>query len=161
MYTISNRSEKKATKDKPIQAMNLSLVEDKATTSDNKTGIPTQMKDSIEQRSGLSFGDVRVHYNSPKPAQLNAHAYTQGNDIHIASGQERHLGHELGHVVQQKQGRVKPTMQMLGVDINDDAGLEAEADDWGSGALQMMPIGDSLEDDDLLEEELLEEDELF
>jgi hypothetical protein len=33
--------------------------------------------------------DVKVHYNSAKPAQLNAHAYAQGTDIHIASGQEK------------------------------------------------------------------------
>jgi len=50
-----------------------------------------------------------VHYNSDKPAQLQAHAYAQGTDIHLASGQEKHLPHEAWHVVQQKQGRVKPT----------------------------------------------------
>lgn len=30
----------------------------------NVTGIPTQMKLDFEQRSGLSFDDVKVHYNS-------------------------------------------------------------------------------------------------
>ena len=54
----------------------------------------------------MSMDAVRVHYNSTKPAQLNAHAYTQGTDIHVASGQERHLPHEGWHVVQQMQGRV-------------------------------------------------------
>lgn len=35
--------------------------------------------------------------------------YSQGTDIHIGPGQEKHLPHEAWHVVQQKQGRVKPT----------------------------------------------------
>ncbi|AJC22312.1 hypothetical protein RO07_20755 [Pandoraea pulmonicola] len=46
-----------------------------------------------------------------------------------------------GHVVQQAQGRVKPTMQMKeGVAINDDSGLEREADVMSEKALrQDMP----------------------
>jgi hypothetical protein len=85
--------------------------------------------------------DVKVHYNSDKPAQLNAHAYAQGTDIHLASGQEKHLPHEAWHVVQQKQGRVRPTMMMKAkVPINDDQGLEKEADIMGARALQMKPF---------------------
>lgn len=79
---------------------------------------------------------VQVHYNSSLPAQLNAHAYAQGSDIHVAPGQEQHLPHEAWHVVQQAQGRVKPTLQMkAGVAVNDDAGLEAEADVMGAKAV--------------------------
>jgi hypothetical protein len=86
--------------------------------------------------SGQSMDDVKVHYNSNKPAQLQAHAYAQGSDIHIASGQEKHLPHEAWHVVQQKQGRVDPTMQLKGkVNINDDTGLEKEADLMGAKAI--------------------------
>ena len=55
---------------------------------------------------------IKVHYNSPHPAILQAHAYAQGSDIHVAPGQEKHLPHEGWHVVQQKQGRVKPTRQL-------------------------------------------------
>jgi len=85
--------------------------------------------------------DVKVHYNSAKPAQLNAHAYAQGTDIHIASGQEKHLPHEAWHVVQQKQGRVRPTTMMKAkVPVNDDQGLEKEADVMGARALQMKPF---------------------
>jgi hypothetical protein len=79
---------------------------------------------------------VKVHYNSSQPAQLNALAYAQGTDIHVAPGQEQHLPHEAWHVVQQAQGRVKPTMQMKdGVPVNDDVGLEREADVMGQKAL--------------------------
>jgi len=104
----------------------------------NTTGLPDNLKSGIENLSGHAMDDVKVHYNSNKPAQLNAHAYAQGTNIHIASGQEKHLPHEAWHVVQQKQGRVKPTMQMKGkVNVNDDKGLEKEADFMGRKALQM------------------------
>ncbi|NEO97381.1 MAG: DUF4157 domain-containing protein [Symploca sp. SIO2E9] len=105
---------------------------------ENNTGLPDNLKSGIENLSGFSMDDVKVHFNSDKSAQLNAHAYAQGTDIHLASGQEKHLPHEAWHVVQQKQGRVKPTMQMKGeVNINDDAGLEKEAEVMGAKALQM------------------------
>ncbi|GAA3625611.1 eCIS core domain-containing protein [Flavivirga jejuensis] len=102
----------------------------------NKTGMPNQLKQGIENLSGIDMSDVRVHYNSPKPAQLNAHAYAQGNQIHMGSGQEKHLAHEAWHVVQQKQGRVRPTMSFKGQAINDNPGLEKEADIMGSKALR-------------------------
>ncbi len=106
----------------------------------NNTGLPDRLKAGVERLSGYSMDNVRVHYNSPKPAQLQAHAYAQGTNIHLASGQEKHLPHEAWHVVQQMQGRVKPTRQMKGsVNVNDDATLENEADLLGARAEQ---IGD-------------------
>jgi len=106
--------------------------------SSNKTGLPDSLKSGVENLSGLSLDDVKVHYNSSRPAQLQAHAYAQGTDIHLGPGQEKHLPHEAWHVAQQKQGRVKPTLQMKdGVPVNDDAGLENEADVMGEKALQM------------------------
>lgn len=102
-------------------------------------GLPGGLRTGIESLSGVDMSDVKVHYNSSKPAQLNAHAYAQGTDIHLGAGQEKHLGHEAWHVVQQKQGRVQPTMELGGVGINDDAGLEAEADRMGARALQTKP----------------------
>ena len=103
----------------------------------NKTGLPDQLKAGVETLSGHSMNDVKVHYNSDKPAQLNAHAFAQGTDIHLASGQEKHLPHEAWHVVQQKQGRVKPTTQLQGVLINDNGRLENEADSMGAKASQL------------------------
>lgn len=94
----------------------------------NLTGIPTQMKLDFEQRSGLSFDDVRVHYNSDKPRKIGALAYTQGTQVHIAPGQERHLRHELGHVVQQKMGIVRPSGKLEGRQINTNPQLEQQAD---------------------------------
>lgn len=108
---------------------------------ENKTGLPDKLKSGMESLSGLSMSDVKVHRNSDKPAQLQAHAYAQGSNIHLGPGQEKHLPHELGHVVQQKQGRVKPTMQLKGkVNINDNAGLEKEADVLGAKAMQLKAM---------------------
>lgn len=109
---------------------------------ENNTGLPDNSKTGIENLSGYSMDDVKVHYDSDKPTQLKARAYAQGADIHLAPGQEKHLPHEAWHVVQQKQGRVKPTKQMKGkVNINDDTGLEKEADLMGEKALQVKLKG--------------------
>ena len=106
------------------------------TPATNRTGMPDGLKSGIEALSGLAMDHVRVHYNSEKPAQLNAHAYAQGSDIHLAPGQDRHLPHEAWHLVQQAQGRVQPTLQLNGgVAVNDDPGLEREADQMGERAL--------------------------
>ena len=115
----------------------------------NDTGLPDQLKSGIENLSGMSMDGVKVHYNSSQPAQLNALAYAQGTNIHVAPGQEQHLPHEAWHVVQQAQGRVQPTMQMRsGVPVNDDAGLEQEADAMGARAMatpvdEVSPSGGS------------------
>lgn len=100
----------------------------------NQTGMPDSLKSGIESLSGLDMSGVRVHRNSSEPAQLNALAYAQGNDIHLAPGQDHHLPHEAWHVVQQRQGRVQATTQLQGVGINDDASLEGEADVMGARA---------------------------
>lgn len=94
------------------------------------TGIPSGIKSQFEEASGFSFDDVRVHYNSSKPQKIEALAYTRGNEVYIGPGQEKHLIHELGHVVQQKQGIVRPTMQKNGMLMNADESLEQEAERW-------------------------------
>jgi hypothetical protein len=101
----------------------------------NETGLPDDLKSGVESLSGVSLDGVRVHYGSSQPAQLNALAYAQGSDIHVAPGQERHLPHEAWHVVQQAEGRVPATGQLeSGVAVNDDEGLEHEADAMGTKA---------------------------
>lgn len=107
------------------------------------TGLSDQIKMGIENLSGYSLDDVKVHYNSDKPAQLQALAYTQGTDIYVASGQEKYLPHEAWHVVQQKQGRVYPTIQSNGMNINQDNALEYEADIMGEKALSIQMKSDS------------------
>jgi len=103
----------------------------------NKTGLPDNLKSGMENLSGFNLDSVKVHYNSPKPATVQAHAYAQGSDIHLASGQEKHLPHELGHVVQQMQGKVQPTTNIGGVAVNDSPSLESQATAMGNQAMQM------------------------
>lgn len=119
-------------------------LNDQESKKTNNTGLPDTLKSGIENLSGYSMDHVKVHYNSNKPAQLQAHAYAQGAEIHVASGQEKHVPHEAWHVVQQMQGRVSPTMQLQGNAINDDARLEKEADVFGNKALQAGNSGNTL-----------------
>jgi Domain of unknown function (DUF4157) len=102
----------------------------------SRAGMPEALKAGVEALSGVSLDGVLVHRNSARPAQLNALAYAQGRDIHLAPGQEKLLPHEAWHVAQQAQGRVRPTMQLkIGVAVNDDVHLEREADIMGAKAL--------------------------
>ncbi len=106
-------------------------------------GMPEPVRAKMEQAFGTDFSDVRVHTGN-QAEQVGALAYAQGNDIHFAPGQyhpetskgQELLGHELAHIVQQKQGRVKPTTEVNGVAVNDDPSLEREADQWGTKAAQ-------------------------
>jgi len=100
-------------------------------------GLPSRLQSGMEQLSGFDMSDVRVHYNSAKPRAVGALAYAQGNQIHLGAGQEKHLPHEAWHVVQQKQGRVKPTKQYKKHSLNDDKGLEKEADIMGDRATSL------------------------
>ncbi len=97
------------------------------------------VRDTIEELSGFSLGNVTVHYDSPQPARVQALAYTQGMHIYLAPGQQQHLGHEAWHVVQQMQGRVRPTLRLPGgVLVNDEPTLEREAHAQGA---QVARIG--------------------
>lgn len=104
--------------------------EEKEFISKEETGIPAALQKKAEEKSGLSFSDVRVEYNSSKPAEVGALAYTAGNNVYIGPGQEKHLPHELGHVAQQKENRVKATTTIGGKAVNDDPALEREADEF-------------------------------
>ena len=114
-----------------------SLLQRKKTP--NRTGIPDRMKQYFEDNSGFSMGDVRVHYNSDRPAKIQALAYTQGEEVYLGPGQEKHLPHELGHVIQQKEGIVLPTESVNHMPVNSDARLEADAD--RRSALYQMDCG--------------------
>ncbi|MBY0573303.1 MAG: DUF4157 domain-containing protein [Undibacterium sp.] len=122
----------------PIQAANRNKLTNHNNNDTAKTPskhLPTQLKSGIESLSGVPLDDVKVHYNSDRPALFNALAYAQGREIHLARGQERHLPHEAWHLVQQAQNRVKSSTQMADVAINTNSSLETEADVMGSKAL--------------------------
>ncbi|MDB5721287.1 MAG: hypothetical protein JWP15_1905 [Alphaproteobacteria bacterium] len=101
-------------------------------------GLPERLQSVMEAMSGFSLADVLVHRNSAEPARLGAYAFTRGSQIHLGPGQDRHLPHEAWHVVQQKQGRVQPGPSMRGgIPLNDDAGLEREADSMGQRSAEL------------------------
>ena len=74
--------------------------------------IPPSLRHSMEAAFGHDFSDVRVHHGH-EATILGAESFTHGNNIHFAPGRyDPHspggrelLGHELTHVVQQRQGR--------------------------------------------------------
>jgi hypothetical protein len=108
----------------------------------NRTGMPDHVKARMESSFNTDFSNVNVHPESGKASEVGALAYTQGSDIHFAPGQfqpdtsqgKKLLGHELAHVVQQRQGRVRPTTEVNGMPVNDNPTLEQEADNLGSKA---------------------------
>jgi outer membrane protein OmpA-like peptidoglycan-associated protein len=103
--------------------------------------MPEEVRAKMEAAFGVDFSPVRIH-EGPHAEAVGALAYTRGTDIHFAPAQyqptsrrgQELLGHELMHVVQQSQGRVRATAQAKGVAINDDVSLEREADEIGARA---------------------------
>lgn len=101
-------------------------------TQDSEQNIIKKM----ENHFNSDFSNIKIHENSTTASNINALAYTQGNDIHFAPGEfnpsttkgKHLLSHELTHVVQQRNGRVKPTREINGMPINDNLSLEREAD---------------------------------
>jgi len=113
LFGVAQRDEDKEPLQGKFAAETSAQLKEDPAPKPNNTGLPDNLKSGIENLSGMSMDNVKVHYNSSQPAQLNALAYAQGTDIHVAPGQEQYLPHEAWHVVQQAQGRVKPTMQMM------------------------------------------------
>lgn len=110
--------------------------------AENRTGIPDSVKQRMESSFDADFSSVRVHPDSSQAPAVGALAFTQGTDIHFAPGQfkpdtsagQQLLGHELAHVIQQAEGRVQPTTEIGGMPVNDNEGLEHEADVLGAQA---------------------------
>ncbi|PCK04479.1 MAG: hypothetical protein COA42_19160 [Alteromonadaceae bacterium] len=99
--------------------------------------LPYCLRSGMEAISKLGLQRVRVHYNSPLPAKVQAHAYAQGLNIYLAPGQSHHLPHELGHVVQQLSGMVQATTTVNGMAVNDDPKLEDHATELGDEAVRV------------------------
>jgi hypothetical protein len=99
--------------------------------------LPAEIRAKMETAFSADFSDVRVHIGQ-EASSLGAIAYTWGTNIHFAPGQynphtlqgQKLLGHELWHVVQQKNGRVRNPFGG-GVAVVQDHALEAEADRMG------------------------------
>ena len=109
---------------------------------ENRTGLPDEVKDKMESTLNADFSNVNIQTNSDSATKAGALAYTQGNNVHFAPGQfkpdtrsgQELIGHELTHVVQQRESSVPATTSVGGMPVNDDPGLEMEADRMGSKA---------------------------
>ena len=97
---------------------------------------------------GADFSSVRVHHDG-QAEQMGAQAFAQGEDIHLASGKgdpattegRALLGHELAHVVQQREGRVDaPEGQGKDAPVVADRALEDEADRAGQAIARGLPV---------------------
>jgi hypothetical protein len=113
------------------------------------TQLPEEVQAKMENSFGQDFSGVSIHKDSVSAKDINAKAYTQGTDIHFAPGEynpnskegQELLGHELTHVVQQGQGKVgSGEINGKGLEINQDAALEKEADEMGKKAAEGMDI---------------------
>jgi hypothetical protein len=85
--------------------------------------IPANTKSFMESRFGTDFSNVRIHsggYASQLSKELNAQAFTVGNDIYFNDGKfspessagKHLLAHELTHTVQQSTGN-KISLQQI------------------------------------------------
>lgn len=118
--------------------MRAAIASRNSSTAPDRRRLPLKLQAALERLSGLKLDDVRVEYNSPLPAVVGAHAFAQDGSIHLARGRESLLAHEAWHVVQQRQGRVRPTVTLgAGQPVNDSSHLEREADEMGRRAARM------------------------
>ncbi|MCH9681502.1 MAG: DUF4157 domain-containing protein [Deltaproteobacteria bacterium] len=106
--------------------------------------LEPRIRETMENFFGADFSGVRVH-EGPAAQAMGALAFTLGEELHFAPGLYdpgsregvELLGHELAHVVQQRDGRVaNPYGQ--GVAIVQDQALEAEADRLGQEVAERM-----------------------
>lgn len=124
-------------RDAPVQRLEGTVSSPPPTLNDSN--IPAHVQTKMETAFASDFSRVRIHPRSMQAPKMGAVAFTQGHNIHFAPGAfqphsikgQELLGHELAHVVQQRQGRVKATTQFKGVKGNDQPALEKEADQMG------------------------------
>jgi hypothetical protein len=99
--------------------------------------LPEEVRGSMEGLLGADLTEVTVR-EGDEPDAIDAIAYTAGTEIVFARGEydpgslegRRVLAHELRHVLQQRDGRVPATSQVV-----DDPDLEREAEQAGEAAV--------------------------
>lgn len=114
-------------------------------------GLPNALNKKMAKAFKYDFSKVEIHKNSTRAKQVGAYAFAQGKEVHFAHGYyqpetkegQELIGHELAHVKQQAEGRVKPTTTVDDIPVNDDQRLEKEADDQGKKAARGEDVGAS------------------
>ncbi len=138
----------------PAKAKNKKKAGRKEKTS-FKRKIPAakgKLPDEVQARASnifsTNFDSVNILENSQMAQKMGAQAFTQGNNVHFAPGKYNPkskegmelIGHELAHIVQQRNGKVKPTGVENGNAVNTDKGLEKEADEMGKKVASGDPL---------------------
>jgi hypothetical protein len=113
--------------------------------------LPKTTRQQMEQVFGADFGQVRLHTDSQAvmlSRQLNAHAFTYGQDMYFNSGKynpqspEGHklLAHELTHVVQQNGSVQRKQIQRQAAPDPDLAAnpYDMTEEDWAEAARDMQ-----------------------
>jgi len=109
--------------------------------------LDSRVQSQMSSAFGHDFSGVRVHTDSGAAklsSDLEARAFTIGNDVAFASGEYRPgtligdalIAHELAHVVQQSSGETVPTPQRKS--DGDDSALERDADRSAVGAVTYL-----------------------
>lgn len=106
--------------------------------------LPEELQQNLESSFQQDFSSVAIQKDSQQAKDMKALAFTQGEAIHFAPGQfntatdagKSLIGHEFTHIVQQRSGAVKPTgIMRKGIMVNEEKGLEQEADVMGKRAV--------------------------
>ncbi|MCL2399592.1 MAG: DUF4157 domain-containing protein [Defluviitaleaceae bacterium] len=104
--------------------------------SDRELDLPESLAESIQGGFGIDMSKLSL-LESPEIADMGAKATAQGNVIRFAPGEFKPdtteglkiLGHELNHVREQAQGKIKPNVE--GTNIHFDPVNEAASDRVG------------------------------
>ncbi len=123
------------------------------------SALPTSTRNQMEQTLGANFGNVRLHTDSQAATlsrQLNAHAFTYGQDVYFNTGKyntqstegNKLLAHELTHVVQQNGSVQRKQIQRQAAPPTGTPpapGLyEMTDEDWAEAARETQAILDNV-----------------
>jgi hypothetical protein len=133
-----------------VQRKECSTPEPRSDSASCSSHLPPAVQRRMEAAFQTDFSDVTINADSSKATELGALAFTRANEVHFAPGQYRPhtmsgqelIGHELAHVVQQREGRVSATRAIGKVAINDQESLERQADRQGRLAAEGKPARD-------------------
>ncbi len=136
--SVEEESAQLSNEEEPSQLLSESTRSNTTTGVSNGQMSP-DLKSNLESNFNVSFSSTKVVPESPLPGKVKAKALAKSEEVHFAPGEFKPdtpagnevIAHEFTHVVQQREGRVKPTTSMNGVAINDDPALEAEAREKG------------------------------
>lgn len=86
--------------------------------------LPPDVRSKMERAFGADLSQVRIHPNSTAATVQGAKAFTEGNQIHFATGAfqpesrqgKELLAHELAHVLQQKGKSRAPNAPLSSTD---------------------------------------------